>query len=86
MVERWIMMRMRHQRFASVDDLNEAIAPLLDELNSKPFQKLPGSRASAFADLDAPALQPLPLQPWEFAVFRTVRRQTLARVHERPRL
>ena len=72
-VERWIMMRLRHQRFASVDDLNEAIVPLLDELNSKPFQKLPGSRASAFADLDAPALQPLPLQPWEFAVFRTVR-------------
>jgi hypothetical protein len=72
-VERWILMRLRHQRFASVDDVNEAIVPLLDELNSKPFQKLPGSRASAFADLDAPALQPLPLQPWEFAVFKTVR-------------
>ena len=27
-VERWILMRLRHQRFASVDDLNEAIAPL----------------------------------------------------------
>jgi transposase len=72
-VERWILMRLRHQRFDSVDDLNEAIAPLIEQLNSKPFQKLPGSRASAFADLDAPALQPLPLQPWEFAVFRTVR-------------
>lgn len=62
-VQRWILMRLRHQRFASVDDLNEAMAPLLNRLNSKPFQKLPGSRASAFADLDAPALQPLPLQP-----------------------
>jgi transposase len=72
-VERWILMRLRHQRFDSVDDLNEAIAPLLEQLNSRPFQKLPGSRASAFTDLDAPALQPLPLQPWEFAVFRTVR-------------
>lgn len=55
-VERWILMRLRHQRFASVDDLNEAIAPLLEQLNSKPFQKLPGSCASTFADLDAPAL------------------------------
>lgn len=42
-VERWILMRLRHQRIDSVDDL------------------------------DAPALQPLPLQPWEFGVFRTVR-------------
>ena len=56
-VERWILMRLRHQRFASVDDVNEAIEPLLAQLNTKPFQKLPGSRASAFAELDAPALQ-----------------------------
>jgi len=72
-VERWILMRLRHQRFATVDDVNEAIAPLLERLNSKAFQKLPGSRASAFADLDAPALQALPLQPWEWAAFKNVR-------------
>lgn len=72
-VERWILMRLRHQRFASVDDVNEAIEPLLERLNSKLFQKLPGSRASAFADLDAPALQALPLQPWEWAAFKSVR-------------
>ncbi len=72
-VERWVLMRLRHQRFASVDDVNEAIAPLLERLNRKAFQKLPGSRASVFAELDAPALQALPLQPWEFAVYKTVR-------------
>ena len=72
-VERWILMRLRHQRFASVDDVNEAIGPLLERLNGKAFQKLPGTRASAFADLDAPALQALPLQPWEWAVFKNVR-------------
>ncbi|MDB5726763.1 MAG: family transposase [Novosphingobium sp.] len=72
-VERWILMRLRHQRFATVDDVNEAIEPLLERLNSKPFQKLPGSRASAFADLDTPALQALPLQPWEWAAFKSVR-------------
>lgn len=62
-VERWILMRRRNQRFDSVDDVNEAIAPLLQQLNAKPFQKLPGSRASAFAVLDAPALQPLRMRP-----------------------
>ena len=72
-VERWILMRLRHQKFQTVDDVNEAIAPLLEQLNGKPFQKLPGSRASAFAELDAPALQPLPLQTWELAVYKTVR-------------
>lgn len=72
-VERWILMRLRHQAFASVDEVNEAMLPLLERLNTRAFQKLPGSRASAFAELDAPALQPLPLQPWEFAQYRSVR-------------
>ncbi|MEY2653706.1 MAG: hypothetical protein RLZZ524_734 [Pseudomonadota bacterium] len=72
-VERWILMRLRHQRFESLDEVNAAIAPLLERLNAKPFQKLPGSRASAFAELDAPALMALPLQPWEFATYKTVR-------------
>jgi transposase len=45
----------------------------LEQLNNKPFQKLPGSRASAFAQLDAPALQPLPAQAWELAIYKTVR-------------
>lgn len=66
-------MRLRHLRFATIDDVNEAIEPLLKRLNERLFQKLPGSRASVFAKIDAPALQPLPTQPWEFAVFKTVR-------------
>jgi transposase len=45
LVERWILMRLRRHSFASVDDVNEAIWPLLEQLNAKAFQKLPGSRA-----------------------------------------
>jgi transposase len=67
-VERWILMRLRHQKFETVDAVNEAIAPLLVELNNKPFQKLPGCRASVFAEIDAPALRPLPMQTCEMAV------------------
>src|SRR5450830_1902635 len=72
-VERWIMARLRHQQFNSVHEVNDAITPLLARLNDKPFQKLPGNRASAFAEIDAPALLPLPLQRYELAHFKTVR-------------
>ena len=71
-VERWIMARLRHQQFANVHEVNVAILPLLKRLNERPFQKLPGSRASAFAEIDAPALQPLPAQRYEIAHFKTV--------------
>jgi hypothetical protein len=39
----------------------------------KPLQKLPGSRASTFAGIDAPALLPLPLQRYELAQFKTIK-------------
>ena len=72
-VERWILARLRHQALASVQAVNDAMAPLLERLNNRPFQKLPGSRASAFAALDAPALLPLPTQRYEIATFKSVK-------------
>jgi transposase len=72
-VERWIMARLRHHSFAHVHEVNAAIAPLLARLNQKLFQKLPGSRASAFTSIDAPALMALPTQPYEIAWFKTVK-------------
>lgn len=66
-------MRLRHQKFESVDEVNEAIAPLLAQINNTPLQKLSGWRASVFAQIDAPALRPLPMQTWELAVFKTVK-------------
>lgn len=42
-------------------------------VNDRPFQKLPGSRASVFAELDAPTLMSLPRQPYELARFKTVK-------------
>jgi len=72
-VERWILMRLRTQRFDSVQAVNEAIAALLVQLNNKPFQKLAGCRASVFREVDAPALKALPAQDWEWADFKTVK-------------
>jgi transposase len=71
-VERWLMARLRHTVLADVDAANAAIAALLPSLNDRKFQKLNGSRASLFATLDAPALAPLPAQPWQWATFKTV--------------
>jgi transposase len=72
-VERWILARLRHRRFFSLGELNEAIAQLLTELNQRPFKKLPGCRATAFAQLDAPALKPLPEQAMVLAQFKPAR-------------
>ncbi len=73
LVERWILARLRKSEFATVHEVNDAMAPLLKHLNQRAFQKLPGCRASMFAEIDAPALMALPLQAWEWAVFKTAR-------------
>lgn len=72
-VQRYILARLRHRTFFSLNDLNQAIWELLDELNDKPFQKLEGSRASAFEKLDLPAMRPLPAVRYELAERRNAR-------------
>ena len=72
-VERWLKARLRHTVLANVHAADAALAALLPSLNDRRFQKLDGSRASFFAALDAPALSPLPAQPWQWATFKTVR-------------
>ena len=67
------MARLRHTVLADLAAANAALAPLLASLNERPFQKLPGSRASVFATLDAPELGALAAQPWQWATFKTVK-------------
>lgn len=43
LVERWILARLRKFQFASIEEVNDAICPLLHWLNQRAFQKLPGS-------------------------------------------
>ena len=70
LVCRWILARLRHQRFFSLEELNAAIRPLLLDLNNRPFQRLPGSRRSVFEALDRPAMRPLPATPYVFAEWK----------------
>jgi len=72
-VERWIMARLRHQTFFTLTALNEAIRFLLDDLNRRPFKKLPGTRHSQFEQLDKPALRPLPVDRYQYAEIKQAR-------------
>jgi transposase len=58
--QRWILARLRKRTFFSVEELNEAIAELVEEMNARAFAKLEGCRRSAFEEIDRPALKPLP--------------------------
>ena len=68
-VERWILARLRHRRFATVTEVDLAVGELLGYLNSRPFKRLPGSRRSAYETLDRPALRPLPTSRYELARY-----------------
>jgi transposase len=72
-VERWIVAALRHRRFYSVAEINEAIAELLERLNQRRFRKRDGTRASLFAELDRPALQSLPRERYQLAEWKNVR-------------
>jgi transposase len=67
LVQRWILARLRHRRFFSLAELNEAIRALLGPLNERRFRKLAGSRRSLFESLERPSLRPLPAERFVFA-------------------
>jgi transposase len=70
---RWILARLRNRDFHSLHELNVAVKELLEDANNRPFKKLPGSRKSAFEEIDKPALKPLPDRPFEYAEIRKAR-------------
>jgi len=72
-VERWILARIRNQTFFSLAELNRAIAKLLRELNDQPMKHLEKTRRELFAEVDQPALRPLPEKPYEYATFKICR-------------
>ena len=69
-VERQILAPLRDRIFFSITELNQAIKPLLNAINSAPFQKLPGSRRSEFETQEKALLQPLPQNRYQFALWK----------------
>ena len=73
MVEQRILAALRDRTFVGLNECNQAIWELLEDLNNRPFQKMPGSRRQMFADLDAPAMFPLPAERYEYAEWTKAR-------------
>jgi transposase len=66
LVERWIMMRLRHQTFHTFKELNLAIRELMNDLNQRKMKQYGASRKTLFDKLDKPALKPLPKQRYQY--------------------
>jgi transposase len=69
-VERWILAKLRNRRFFSLAELNAAIRQLLDGLNDRVTRHLGASRRELFEQLDRPALQDLPAEPYVYAEWK----------------
>jgi len=72
-IQRYILARFRHHKFFSVDELNQALAPLLDRYNDKIIKHLQKSRSELFEELDKPYLNPLPLNNYIYRQFKLVK-------------
>ena len=72
-VEREILAPLRHDVFHSLAELAHAIAYALERVNTRPFQKLAGSRRSVFEATERATLRPLPPTRYELCEWRTAK-------------
>jgi len=72
-VGRRLLAPLRNCTFFSLTALNDALRELLTALNERPAPGLPAPRRELFVTRDQPALRPLPLHPFEIAVWGKVR-------------
>lgn len=69
-IQRYALARLRHQKFFSVDELNNALATLLDDYNNKIIKHLQKSRTELFQEIDQPHLNPLPMNSYVYKQFK----------------
>ena len=69
-IQRWILMKLRHHTFFSVNELNQQINLLLDGYNNKIIRRLGKSRTELFEALDKPKLHPLRANQYIFKEFK----------------
>ncbi len=67
--ETWIIASLRNRKFFSNDEVREAVAEKLEELNSRAFKKRHGTRRSAFLEEEKAYMMPLPTYDFEPAVW-----------------
>ena len=71
----WILAALRNYRFFSIEEAKAAVSEKLEELNTRPFQKRAGNRRTAFENEEKEFMQPLPVCPYEPAVWSTAKVQ-----------
>ncbi len=72
-VQRFVLARLRNQRFFSLDELNAAIREAVADLNARIMRKLGVSRNELFVQIDKPALKALPPMPYQYAEWKKCR-------------
>ena len=71
-VERWVLAKIRNERFESIGALNARLFELTADLNGRMMRTYNASRRELYARLDKPALSPLPEQSFEAAAWKKV--------------
>lgn len=66
--QRWIIAKLRNRRFFSVDEINEAIIPLLNQYNERKLRYLNKSRFDLLREIELPNMLSLPDKAY---VYRT---------------
>lgn len=64
-IETDVMSRMRNSQFFSVGEYNKQLWLELERVNTRPFQRKPGTRKSIYEEFELPLLLPLPAKPYE---------------------
>jgi transposase len=71
--QRWVLAALRHRTFFTLGDLNAAIRERIDAINDRPLKIVGVSRRTLWAELDRPALRPLPSMRYELAEWKPCR-------------
>jgi transposase len=71
--QRWVLARLRHETFFSLDALNARLAELREALNARVMRLYQASRRDLFERLDRPALRPLPTEPFVYGEWKMAR-------------
>lgn len=69
-IQRWLIAVLRNRIFFNVDEINEALSPLLDRYNNKVMKHISKSRNELFLELDSPVLNPLPNNKFIYKEFK----------------
>jgi transposase len=72
-VERFVLAKLRHQRFFSLAELNSAIRDCVTTINAQVMRKIGKSRNELLERLDGPALTALPTTPYSYAEWKRAR-------------